>query len=179
MQWTEQEPDFTCVPQNAIFATLPFPLPLLLSLRVQAEPIVLLERSVAGAIKAHLHMRNEEMGGLLVGQVARHQNGSLLIRIDNHVEADDFDSSSVSLAMNPSVWNAARAKVVDFHYVIGWYHSHPNLGAFFSGTDRATQRHFFREPHSIGLVIDPIRDEEAWFIGEGSLSLQPMNIFRY
>ncbi len=41
--------------------------------------------------------------------------------------------------------------------VVGWYHSHPNLGAFFSGTDRATQRAFFNRPYSVGLVVDPVR----------------------
>jgi len=42
------------------------------------------------------------------------------------------------------------------------------LGVFFSGTDRYTQRNFFNHPYSIGLVIDPIRDEDKVFIGQES-----------
>ena len=56
-------------------------------------------------------------------------------------------------------------------FVVGWFHSHPNLGAFFSGTDRRTQAAFFSERYKLGWVIDPIRTEEAWFIGPNSNEL--------
>jgi hypothetical protein len=49
----------------------------------------------------------------------------------------------------------------------GWYHSHPNLGVAFSGTDCHMQRAFFSNPHSLRLVID-VRREEKWFIGSSS-----------
>jgi proteasome lid subunit RPN8/RPN11 len=179
MQWSEQKPDFCHVAESALFATLPFPLPVLVTLRPRTEAIVLFDRSVDRAIREHLIQRKVEMGGLLIGQVAKRGDGGLLIRIDNHAESDEFDSSSVSLQMSPSVWGAAREKITDLHYVVGWYHSHPNLGAFFSGTDRKTQRAFFRESHSIGLVIDPIRNEEAWFVGPDSLPIGSGNILRY
>ena len=55
--------------------------------------------------------------------------------------------------------------------VTGWYHSHPNLGVFFSGVDRATQRAFFNQPYALGLVIDPIRNEEMVFYGGTSEQL--------
>ena len=57
--------------------------------------------------------------------------------------------------------------------VIGWYHSHPDLGAFFSATDRHTQSAFFPHPYSLGWVLDPIRNEQAWFIGASSDQLEP------
>jgi len=41
--------------------------------------------------------------------------------------------------------------------VIGWYHSHPGLGVFLSGTDVATQR--FQQTYSdpyLAIVIDPL-----------------------
>jgi proteasome lid subunit RPN8/RPN11 len=60
--------------------------------------------------------------------------------------------------------------------VVGWYHSHPNLGVFFSGTDRKTQRDFFNQSHSLGLVVDPIRLQEKWFIGPDSIELRPPQI---
>ena len=52
--------------------------------------------------------------------------------------------------------------------VVGWYHSHPGLGAFFSGTDRETQHAFFRQPYSLGLVVDPLRAELACYAGPDS-----------
>ena len=57
--------------------------------------------------------------------------------------------------------------------VVGWYHSHPNLGAFLEHTIARTQRAFSDPPYSVGLVIDPMRGEEAWFIGPRST---PLNI---
>ena len=68
--------------------------------------------------------------------------------------------------MDTAVWAHARQACSDNNeVVIGWYHSHPNLGAFFSGTDRYTQRHFFQHEHCLGLVVDPIRHDEKWFVG--------------
>jgi proteasome lid subunit RPN8/RPN11 len=62
--------------------------------------------------------------------------------------------------------------------VVGWYHSHPDLGVFFSGTDRRTQRAFFNQPHCIGLVVDPIGFQETWFIGPDSVELRNAQILR-
>jgi proteasome lid subunit RPN8/RPN11 len=53
--------------------------------------------------------------------------------------------------------------------VVGWYHSHPGLGAFFSHTDRRTQQAFFAHAYSVGWVVDPLRGESAWFVGPRSL----------
>jgi len=79
----------------------------------------------------------------------------------------------VSLAMGTEIWDRARDLMARAgSMVVGWYHSHPNLGAFFSGTDRATQRAFFNRPYSVGLVVDPVRGEEAWFVGPASTPLR-------
>lgn len=60
--------------------------------------------------------------------------------------------------------------------IVGWWHTHPDLGAFFSGTDRHTQERAFRSPWHLGLVIDPIRGELALFSGPDSLDVvrQPL-----
>jgi proteasome lid subunit RPN8/RPN11 len=45
--------------------------------------------------------------------------------------------------------------------IVGWYHSHPSLGAFVSSLDFATQKRFQALfPDAVGLVIDPSRQEE-------------------
>jgi proteasome lid subunit RPN8/RPN11 len=64
----------------------------------------------------------------------------------------------------------------DGRIIVGWYHSHPKLGAFFSGTDRATQRAFFNHPYSVGLVVDPWRNEDAWFLGPEAASLTRQSV---
>ena len=57
--------------------------------------------------------------------------------------------------------------------------SHPNLGVFFSGTDRKTQKDFFDTEYSLGLVVDPVRDEELWFFGGDSQQLERKSILKY
>eukprot|EP00931_Biecheleriopsis_adriatica_P101979 TRINITY_DN77021_c0_g1_i1.p1 TRINITY_DN77021_c0_g1~~TRINITY_DN77021_c0_g1_i1.p1 ORF type:complete len:317 (+),score=74.44 TRINITY_DN77021_c0_g1_i1:81-1031(+) len=42
--------------------------------------------------------------------------------------------------------------------VVGWYHSHPGFGCWFSGTDINTQQSFEQlNPRAVGVVIDPIQ----------------------
>jgi proteasome lid subunit RPN8/RPN11 len=67
--------------------------------------------------------------------------------------------------MDTEVWGRARQEHREPETVVGWFHSHPGLGAFFSGTDRRTQAAFFRMDYAVGLVIDPRREERAWFMG--------------
>jgi proteasome lid subunit RPN8/RPN11 len=119
-----------------------------------------------------------EMGGLLIGSVhtVADTDTGFVVAVEDTARADWFDGTGVSLKMDSAVWEAARARLKEGQSVIGWYHSHPNLGAFFSGTDRRTQKAFFAHPHALGLVIDPVRCEEKWFIGPDSLELMPRQI---
>merc|ERR1719299_296584 len=42
--------------------------------------------------------------------------------------------------------------------VVGWYHSHPGFGCWFSGTDVNTQQSFEQlNPRAVGVVVDPIQ----------------------
>jgi len=42
--------------------------------------------------------------------------------------------------------------------VVGWYHSHPGMGCWFSGTDMNTQQSFEQlNPRAVGVVVDPIQ----------------------
>jgi proteasome lid subunit RPN8/RPN11 len=106
-------------------------------------------------------------------------NAGFAVAISACVPSVAYDSTGVSLTMDTDVWERARLPAGEGRSVIGWYHSHPNLGAFFSGTDRRTQRAFFNQPHSLGLVVDPIRKEKKWFIGADSAELPPWRIIRH
>ena len=120
---------------------------------------------------AHLESANIELAGLLIGNVISYKNlitGLIAINIEKIIPAEDFHASPVSLSMNSSVWNKTKGQVNDNSFVVGWYHSHPNLGAFFSGTDRNTQKNFFNNKYNVGLVVDPVRKEEKWYIGKDS-----------
>jgi proteasome lid subunit RPN8/RPN11 len=138
-----------------------------------AAPLVLVAAPVGDEIAAHLCSSADEMGGLLLGHAyvmpitPRHGFG-FLIEVNAQVTSEQFDNSPVSLRMESQLWQRATPHLDAGLSVVGWYHSHPGLGAFFSGTDRATQRAFFREPYSLGLVIDPVRAEHACYAGPDS-----------
>ena len=176
--WTETRPDFARLPANKLFQQLSFTLVCGLIVRALGEMRVLVNNKSLRGIEQHLAERNIESGGLLLGNVYQLRPGddNLIVHVETFSRANSFDGTSVSLRMDTSVWDTARLAAKGQCYVVGWYHSHPNLGAFFSGTDRATQRAFFNAPHSLGLVIDPIRQEQKWFLGPGSAELKPRQV---
>lgn len=122
---------------------------------------------------SHVSSDRNEVGGLLIGRAwADAREGGLetrpLVLAERAVASAEYRNSAVSLEMGTEIWNRVNSQAVDGSFVVGWYHSHPNLGAFFSGTDRRTQRSFFAQPYSIGWVIDPFRHEERLFFGPES-----------
>lgn len=134
-------------------------------------------RSCVEAVLVHVRSEREEVGGLLLGRVYQANAGGrnpadTLILLTHCVRSADYRNSSVSLEMGTEVWCRANELISRENIVVGWYHSHPNLGAFFSGTDRRTQRAFFNHHYSMGWVIDPFRDEQKVFCGSESEEYQ-------
>ena len=134
------------------------------------QPLIIFERGCRSQIYSHLASSHNELGGLLMGQVyVNPKNGQPnIILVKEPIASLVFKSTRVSLRMDSDIWNAARARIDDGLTVVGWYHSHPKLGAFFSATDRHNQRNNFYHPYSIGYVIDPCRNESKWFIGQSA-----------
>lgn len=142
-------------------------------------PDVWIAPAVEDAVRAHLAGAWVEQGGLLIGLAyADPVSGAIShVRILDSVAADAADGTPVSLRMAPAVWSAAQARIAAVtpagepapRRIVGWYHSHPGLTAFFSETDRRTQRAFFAHPYSVGWVIDPSDGSEALFLGADSM----------
>jgi proteasome lid subunit RPN8/RPN11 len=129
---------------------------------------VAIDRAALDAALAHLGRHPDEQGGLLLGEVYAEGDdpaATRIVLVTQAVPARDFDGTSVSLRMEAGVWSDARARLGARELVVGWYHSHPDLGAFFSGTDRRTQRAFFAHAYSVGWVVDPLRGEAAVYVG--------------
>jgi proteasome lid subunit RPN8/RPN11 len=128
---------------------------------------VWIDAKVDRQVMAHLRLRDVEQGGLLLGRAFGDPSTGMLahVRITGCAPADDAQGTAFSLRMGTQVWQAAQALLLPGDLIVGWYHSHPGLGAFFSDTDRQTQAAFFSNPYSIGWVIDPSSGEEALFLG--------------
>ena len=182
MKWSERPADAVPARLTDVLRTLSALDAVLLACRMRDSPTVYLSPECREGILAHLRSHTTEVGGLLMGRAYVCGPGvpdtwGPLVAIDRFVPAETCRSSSVSLAMGVEIWDRASAMMAPGgSMIVGWYHSHPNLGAFFSGTDRATQRAFFSRPYSVGLVIDPVRREEAWFMGPRSAALETESV---
>jgi len=143
--------------------------------RGDGSPVVALERGVVETARAWLGASRLERGGLLVGEpLARAEDDARIALVHVRVMVPGLDdaATALSLRLEASVWDAARVALREGEVVVGWVHSHPGIGAFFSDTDRRTQAAFFTQPFSLGWVIDPERGEQAWFCGPTSLALR-------
>lgn len=144
-------------------------------------PIVALASSALATAWEHVHDSALERGGLLIGEPFVNAAGDTLptlVHVRAAVAGLVDEATSTSLRLHTGVWDAAREALQPGECVVGWFHSHPGIGAFFSGTDRHTQAGFFSHPFSLGWVIDPQRPEQAWFVGPASRALAPDAVVR-
>jgi proteasome lid subunit RPN8/RPN11 len=137
--------------------------------RVTASPgavDVWIAPDVDRQVMTHLQTRDVEQGGLLIGQAYASPDSAALahVQVTDSVPADDAEGTAFSLRMGSAVWQLAQSRLRPGLMIVGWYHSHPGLTAFFSDTDRRTQAAFFNNPYSVGWVIDPSTADEALFL---------------
>lgn len=136
----------------------------------EAALAVVLPRALRDEVHAFLAARDVEAGGLLLGRPHAIADGAdaSVIGVARFVPGHIAEGTGTSLALGTGLWDDARPLLDAGLAVVGWVHSHPDLGAFFSGTDRRTQRAFFARPWQVGWVVDPVRGEQAWFLGAES-----------
>ena len=170
MRWTEKPAELPLQPMSALRTRAPA-----LSPGAPSTPglLVIVTDDVREEVLRHLRCSQDEQGGLLVGEVFAADESlsvaaSRAVLVSQAIPALDFSSSGISLRMESGVWERARLALGPRKLIVGWYHSHPGLGAFFSATDRRTQAAFFPHPYSVGWVLDPELDDEAFFVGRES-----------
>jgi proteasome lid subunit RPN8/RPN11 len=176
IKWRNQETAFEPKPLAEFLARLSELAAAQVQARLTQAPLVVVAEAARCRVMQHLAASRYEQGGLLVGEVfgrdgAHMATEVMLVHIVLAVASVDYTSSGVALRMESDVWERARPTLADGRTVVGWYHSHPGLGAFFSDTDRRTQRAFFPHPYSLGWVVDPLQGEEEWFLGAQAVEL--------
>lgn len=171
MRWIEQTAELPLQPLAALATRLPGLDALVGELTPADGLVIAVDAAAADDVLRHLGAHDDERGGLLLGEVYAESAAacsSRVVRVTQAVAATDFTSSGVSLRMASGVWEEARGRLRPAELVVGWYHSHPGLGAFFSHTDRRTQQGLFPHAYSVGWVVDPQGGESAWFVGPDS-----------
>ena len=75
------------------------------------------------------------------------------------IPADGAVGRAAAWHLTPAAWAHVSHILASRHpglHVVGWYHSHPGMGCFFSSVDRATHRNFLPNPWNLGVVGDPV-----------------------
>lgn len=107
-----------------------------------------------------------ELGGVLLGTACEDDQGAPFLVIEDSLRARHCESTAGSLKFTHATWaafTAQRAGMPEARQIVGWYHSHPNLGVFLSEWDRFICEHFFRGPADVALVIDPCQQDRGFF----------------
>lgn len=168
MRWVEEAPRLPLQPLDALARREPALAEIARQTAATPGLQIAITAHAHAAALLHLAGHPEECGGLLLGEVFADGDDparSKAVLVTQAVAAEEFASTGISLRMSSGVWERARVRLGPLELVVGWYHSHPGLGAFFSATDRRTQRAFFPHAYSVGWVVDPSTGESAWFVG--------------
>ena len=139
-------------------------------------PQVYIFHSALTALKEHLETDTTvEQGGILFGQAYNDSEHGIYVEITAAVPAPATIGTGAHLEFTPDSWQGIMDYSKSTHpeaNIVGWYHSHPNIGVFMSGTDMRTQRAFFYHPWCVSIVYDPVRDEIGCFLGEEAKRVQ-------
>lgn len=138
-------------------------------------PIALfVAREALEAARAHGRSSPEaEVGGILYGRAHRlaGANGDrTIVDVVAAIAAHRADGTPAHLVFTQEAWEhvfAERARLGADLEIVGWYHTHPGLGVFLSGTDLRTQAAFFGRPWQVAMVLDPDSGLEGTFLGPG------------
>jgi proteasome lid subunit RPN8/RPN11 len=114
-----------------------------------------------------------EVGGLLIGHKEPKPlegAGTSLYRVcvTNLIEFRAADSSGAHLHLDHDSWAYVYQKESEAGYEgemkvrLGWYHTHPTQGIFFSRQDHGFHE-VFDQPHQFALVVDPRNMEAGLF----------------
>ena len=128
-------------------------------------------------LKAHLKSNlRVEQGGILFGNAYEDTELGIYVDITAAVAAPATVGTGAHLDFTPNSWTGimdyAKAQHPDDN-IVGWYHSHPNLSAFMSGTDMNTQQAFFYHPWCLSIVYDPCREDMKFFLGRTAQQIKP------
>ncbi|GAB4304751.1 MAG: hypothetical protein Fur0025_46610 [Oscillatoriaceae cyanobacterium] len=129
-------------------------------------------------LTAHLSSNlRVEQGGILFGNAYEDPAQGIYVEITAAVAAPATIGTGAHLEFTPDSWLGIMDDARHQHprqNIVGWYHSHPNIGVFMSGTDMRTQQAFFYHPWCLSIVYDPVRLDIGYFLGENAQSVQPV-----
>lgn len=130
------------------------------------EVVVILSQLALRQIAAHSKSNLDyEVGGAMLGRAFR-SNGQAYVEVRAAIPAVTNDHGPVHFTFTADAWSQLhkdRSENYPDLDIIGWFHTHPDLGVFYSSDDVVVHSAAFTLPWHVGMVIDPIRRETAFF----------------
>lgn len=131
-----------------------------------ANVCVITRQSALEQIRVHsISNLRTELGGVLLGRAYR-TGKQLLVVVKAAIPAVSQDHGPVHFTFSADSWTQIHKDRAE-HYpdldIVGWFHTHPALGVFYSGDDVVVHSAAFTLPWHVGLVVDPIRNEASFF----------------
>jgi len=132
---------------------------------------VYIHEDILNQIKKLCRNSDKEIFGYLIGVILKWKNKKYIIiknqiYVKNAVRSDKFITSQIEGTAGEFEKEFQKLKLKrkdkDLR-VVGWWHSHIDLGCFLSETDIQTQEFFFPESYQVALVVDPIRNTYKFF----------------
>lgn len=128
---------------------------------------IFIERNNLFGIEEYLRSdTNNELGGVLIGNVYKDKNDKFFIVIKNSIIAESTNASLSRLTFTHETWekiNANLEKDFPSQKILGWYHSHPGHSVFLSTYDVFIQDNFFNLPYMTAFVYDPVINDRGFF----------------
>lgn len=130
--------------------------------RPRGEPEVFIHAdALHKALEHTLSDTRNEVGGVLLGEFYR-SHGKLVTDVHDAMEAPATRAGVSHVTFSHETWTEINRKRDDEFpglRIVGWYHSHPNIGVFLSKQDMFIQQNFFDDDGHVALVIDPVKRE--------------------
>ncbi|MBK8983990.1 MAG: Mov34/MPN/PAD-1 family protein [Ignavibacteria bacterium] len=112
---------------------------------------------------------NNELGGVMVGEICINSNNKKFILINDLIIAMHSNSSLSRLTFTHETWdyiNEVMERDFPGSKILGWYHSHPGHTVFLSNYDLFIHENFFNLEYMVAYVFDPTIKERGFFVWE-------------
>jgi proteasome lid subunit RPN8/RPN11 len=124
-----------------------------------------------------------EVGGWLAGKTyLDNHTGKPFIVINTVLPAEFTLQGSAFLTFTQESQVNLHATMTDLYpdlMLLGWFHTHPRMGVFFSEWDRWLHENFFPESWQVGLVIEPFSASGGFFQKQVDGSLDTRQYFGF
>lgn len=124
-------------------------------------PVVLVTRATIHAMYSHAKSEMQhEVGGFVLGLPLRERSGGTAVTyIEESIRAR-YESTPTFVTLHADSFIDLE-QVRGDRLLVGWYHSHPRLGIFLSGTDIRNYSTYHPDPYQVAVVVDPSKTKES------------------